>query len=124
MISLSESIYERSAGNMNTAVSTGRINMVHIFSFSTYIICTVFSLLLFYYLVSHLLHSKHFILNVVSSFLLLGCAKYHFNVAKTGALPIFNITIDSGGVFIAVLIPFIFSLSYSVPFYMAYKRYY
>lgn len=113
MISLSESIYERSAGNMNTAVSTGRINMVHIFS-----------LLLFYYLVSHLLHSKHFILNVVSSFLILGCAKYHFNVAKTGALPIFNITIDSGGVFIAVLIPFIFSLSYSVPFYMAYKRYY
>ncbi|CND43626.1 Uncharacterised protein [Yersinia pseudotuberculosis] len=98
--------------------------MVHIFSFSTYIICTIFSLLLFYYVVSHRLHSNYLILNVVSFLLLLGCAKYYFNVVKTGALPNFNITIDSSGFFITVLIPFVFSLSYSVPFYMAYKRYY
>ncbi len=122
MISLSESIYERSAGNMNTAVSTGRINMVHIFSFSTYIICTVFSLLLFI-IWSATYYTLSIYLKCCLILLLLGCAKYHFNVAKTGALAIFNITIDSSGVYCGIN-SFYFSSSYSVPFYMAYKRYY
>lgn len=89
-----------------------------------YVLCTMLTLIPFYYIISHLLYSISVYINFLAVIILVLCALFHFVVFRTGIIPLFDVDISGDGSMRYVLIPFACAYSYAIPFYMAQSKYY